>query len=167
MLTDEERKLPDRNPPKHRYDELSSFCKRYYDIECPLTDAEKELIEKTSLDVGGNTYVANHILAVVTAETCNVAEYCENNDVGIGYNYFKTRIRKFFSALDLRKRRLEARGKYIIDSVYGTADEVTHSMQEHADNGWMRISVTDYIKDNGEIYSFARFEKLVPEEYIP
>lgn len=160
MLTDEEKKLPFEYPKGHRKEELIAFCRRYHDTECPLTDAEKDLIECVAFDIGKDT--SQYIIEAVTSEA-KLKTYCEEHNVPMEYNHFAKKIRKFFSVLDYRKRKLEARGKYIIDSFEGSVLDMSRAMQEHVDDGWNVINVSTFCKDNAP-YSVAYFQKLMPEE---
>lgn len=160
MLTVEEEKLPLTYPPQHRKDELIAFCRRYNDTECCLTDAEKALIDGVALDMGEGLH--SYIIAFVSSEM-KFGKFYNSAGVPAEYKWFNKKICQFFSVLNYRKRKLENRGKYIIDSFEGTVKETSRVMQEHTDNGWSIINASTFFNGT-EPRSVVYFQKLEAEE---
>lgn len=161
-MTDEEKELKRlaRNPPEQRMNELKAFCRRYHDLECQLTDAEKALIDGVAFDVAGKN--APYIIDAVT----NYERYSQflkekRNSIFMEKNHFYYRLRGFFAVLDYRKRRYEYRGKVIADVFVGNEHETAFAIEEHLNNGWQFIGQS---MENGILAT--NFQKAEIEEYL-
>lgn len=162
LLTDEEKELKRLaiNPPEPRMTELKAFCRRYDNPECPLTDAERALIDAVAFDVAGEK--ALYIKDAVTNYK-KVSDFLKEkgHTVYMERNYFYKRLRGFFSVLDSRKRRYEYRGNVIVDIFVGNEHETALSIQDHINNGW---SIT-FQSMNNEMLA-TTFHKAEIEEYL-
>lgn len=160
MLTREERALPYEYPKGYRKEELIAFCKRYTDTMSPLTDTEKALIDGVALDVGKE--IAPHIIAAVTSDV-KYRHYYKKNVEACDEDCFYRYIRRFFNVLDIRKRKYEYQGKYIMDYFEGSVPDAFREMQNHIDNGWNIVDISTFCK-NDKPYSVIYFQKLEPND---